>query len=102
MVPYEAVECINKEGQTSNELMLWLEKIMRKYGNLQNKYWELFFEFSMGVTHMDPNDKNSSVLAMEVDPDTTADTKFWKGKTRYLTLRFKKGKQYPKSPIEAS
>ena len=87
-MPYEAVECINKEGRTSNELMVWLEKMMRKYGNLQNKYWELFFEFSMGVTHMDPNDKNSSVLAMEVDPVTTANTKFWKWKDQRFDATF--------------
>ena len=27
---------------------------------------------------MDPSDKNSSVLAMEVEPVTTIDPKFWK------------------------
>ena len=101
-MPHAAVQCLSKGGQTPNELRVWLEEILRRYRNFQMDDWELLFDFEMEAAQMDPNDKNSSVLAMEVDPDTTADTKFWKGKTRYLTLRFKKGKQYPKSPIEAS
>ena len=32
----------------------------------------------MAVEQMDPNDKKSSVLAMEVEPVTATDPKFWK------------------------
>ena len=52
--------------------------MMRTYGNYQKKDWELFFEFTMAAAHLDPNDKKSSVLAMEVGPVTATEPKFWK------------------------
>ena len=39
---------------------------------------ELFFVFAMAAAQMDPNDKKSSVLAMEAEPVTATDPKFWK------------------------
>ena len=38
----------------------------------------LFFEFSMAAAQMDPNDKKSSILAMEVEPVTVTYPTFWK------------------------
>ena len=40
--------------------------------------WGLFFEFSMAAAQMDPNDKKSSILDIEVEPVTFTDPKFWK------------------------
>ena len=40
--------------------------------------WGLFFEFSMAAAQMDPNDKKSSILTMEVELLTVTDPKFWK------------------------
>ena len=37
---------------------------------------------------MDPSDKNSSVLAMEVEPVTTIDPKFWKWADQQLDDTF--------------
>ena len=52
--------------------------MMRTYGNFQREDWELFFEFAIAAAQMDPNDKNSSVLSMEVEPVTATEQKFWK------------------------
>ena len=46
--------------------------------NFIKEDWGLFFEFSMAAAQMDPNDKKSSILAMEVEPVTVTDPKFWK------------------------
>ena len=72
------VEWTSKGVRTPNELRTWLEEMMRKDGNLQKEYWELFFEFEMAASQMDPNDKKSSILDMEVKPVTTIDPKFCK------------------------
>ena len=40
--------------------------------------WELFFAFSMAAENMYPNDEIRSVLAMEAEPVTATDPKFWK------------------------
>ena len=37
-----------------------------------------FLESTMAVAQMDPSDKKISVLAMEVEPVTATDPKFWK------------------------
>ena len=52
--------------------------MMITYGNCQRGDWELFFKFSMAAAQMDPSDKNSSILDMEVDPVTATDPIFWK------------------------
>ena len=41
----------------------------------------MFFEFAMEDAQMDPNDKKSSVLAMEVDLVTATDPIFENGQT---------------------
>ena len=46
--------------------------------NIQKEDWELFLEFTMAAAQMDPSDNKSSVLAMEVEPVTATDPKFWK------------------------
>ena len=55
-----------------------MEKMMRTDVNSKNDDWELFFVFSMAAAQMDPNDKKNSVLAMELEPVTDTDPKFWK------------------------
>ena len=57
---------------------------MKTYQNCQKKDKELFFKFSMAVAYMDPNYKKNSVLAIEVEPVTTTDPKFWKWSGRQL------------------
>ena len=51
---------------------------MRTDVNYKKEDWGLFFAFSMAAAQMDPNDKKSSILAMEVEPVTVTDPKFWK------------------------
>ena len=51
---------------------------MRTDVNYIKEDWDLFFAFSMAEEQMDPNDKKSSVLSMEVEPVTVTDPKFWK------------------------
>ena len=46
--------------------------------NVQRGDSGLFFEIAMAAAHMYPNDKKSSVLAMEVEPVNVIDTNFWK------------------------
>ena len=46
--------------------------------NFIKEYWGLFFEFSMATALMDPNNKKSSALDMEVEPVTVTDQTFWK------------------------
>ena len=53
-------------------------KMMRTYVNFKKEDWDLFFPFSMTAAQMDPNYKKCSVLAMEVEPVTVTDPKFWK------------------------
>ena len=55
-----------------------MEEIMRADVNCNRDYWELFFAFSMAAAQMDPKENKSSVLAMEVEPVTATDPKFWK------------------------
>ena len=55
-----------------------VRKMMRTDVNYKKEDWDLFFEFSMAAVQMDPNDKKNSVLAMEVEPVTAKDPKFWK------------------------
>ena len=45
----------------------------------KNDDWELFFAFSMMAAQMDPKDKKTSALAMEVEPVTVIDPEFLKG-----------------------
>ena len=52
-------------------------KMIRTYVNFIKEDWGLFFEFSMAAAQMDPNDKKSSILAMEVEPVTVTDPKCW-------------------------
>ena len=78
VVPYAAVEWISKGGWTPNELIVWLEEIIIKDRNFQKEDWELFFEFSMADSKMGPNDKDSSVLDMEMNPVTATDPTFGK------------------------
>ena len=77
VVPYAVVEWLSKKGRTPNELRVWLEKRMRTDVNSKKDHWELFFAFSMAVAQMYPNDKKISVMAMEVEPVTVTDPKFW-------------------------
>ena len=58
--------------------------MMRTDVNYKKEDWDLFFAFSMAAEHMDPNDKKSSVLAMEVEPVTFIDSKFWKWEDQRL------------------
>ena len=60
----------------------------RADGNCQKEDWELLFEFVMAAEHMEPNDKNSIVLAMDVEPVTTIDPKFWKWEDQKLDDKF--------------
>ena len=46
--------------------------------NCKKDDWVLFLIFSMAASLMDPNNKKSSFLAMEVEPVTVAYQKFWK------------------------
>ena len=46
--------------------------------NFIKEDWDLFFEFSMTAAQMNPNDKKSSILAMEVEPVTFTDPIFLK------------------------
>ena len=55
-----------------------MEKIIRTDVNFIKEDWVLFFEFSMAAAQIDPNDKKSSILAMQVEPVTVTDPKFWK------------------------
>ena len=57
---------------------------MRTDVNYKKEDWGLLFAFSMEAAKMDPKDKKSSVLAMEVEPVTVIDTKFWKWEDQRL------------------
>ena len=46
--------------------------------NFIKEDWGLFFEFLRATAQMDPNDKKSSILNMEVEPITITDPKFRK------------------------
>ena len=78
VVLYALVEWLSKKGRTPNELRIWLEKMIRADINFIKEDWGLFFEISMAAEKMDPNDKISSILAMEVEPVTVTDPKCWK------------------------
>ena len=52
-------------------------KMIRTYVNFIKDYWGLFFKFSMAAAQLYPNDKKSSILAMELEPVTVTDPKFW-------------------------
>ena len=97
MVPYAVVEWISEGGQTPNELRVWLEETTRTDVNLQREDWELFFEFAMAAAQMDPSDKKSSVLAMEVKPVTGTDPKFWKWEDHILDDKL--GTRPTRSPV---
>ena len=78
VVPYAVVEWLSKRGQTSNELRAWSKEMTRTDVNSKREDWELFFAFSMTASQMDPNDKQISILDMEVEPVTSTDPKCWK------------------------
>ena len=82
LVPYVLVEWLSKKGRTPNELRIWLETMIRKDVNFIKEDWGLFFEFSMAAAQMYPNKK--SILAMEVEPVTVTDPKFWKWEDQRL------------------
>ena len=84
VVPYALVEWLSKKGRTPNELRIWLETRIRTDVNLIKEDWGLFFEFSIAVAQMDPNDKNSSIFAMEVESVTVIDPKFWRWEDQRL------------------
>ena len=46
--------------------------------NFIKEDWYLLFAFSMAISQMDRNYKKGSVVAMEVEPVTITDPKFWK------------------------
>ena len=52
--------------------------MMRTDVNYKKEDWDLFSAFSMSAAQMGPNDKKISVLAIEVEPVTVTDPKFWK------------------------
>ena len=78
VVPYALVEWLSKKGRTPNDLSIWWETMIRTDVNFIKEDWSLFFQFSMEAAQMDPNDKKISILAMEVEPVTVIDPKFWK------------------------
>ena len=78
VIPYIVVEWLSKKGRTPNELRIWLGKMMITDVNFIKEDWYLFFEFSMAEAQTYPNNKKSSVLAMEVEPVTVTDPKFCK------------------------
>ena len=55
-----------------------MEKIIRTYVNFIKENWGLFFKFSLVAAQMDPNNKKSSILAMEVETVTVTDPTFCK------------------------
>ena len=84
MVPYAAVKWLIKGRRTPNDLRVWLEGITITDGNFQKEDWELFLEFTMAAVQMDKNNKKNSFLAMEVEPVTITDPKFWKWEDQLL------------------
>ena len=65
--------------------------------NFIKEDWGLFFEFSMAAAHMDPNKKKRSILAMEVEPVTVTEPKFWKWADQRLDATL--GKRPPRSIV---
>ena len=55
-----------------------MEKMMITHVNYKKEDWDLFFTTSMDAAQMDPNNKKSNILAMEVEPVTVTDSKIWK------------------------
>ena len=55
-----------------------MEKMTRTDVNYIKEDWDLFLTFSMAAAQMDPKEKKISVLAIEVEPFTITDPKFWK------------------------
>ena len=49
VVPYADVYWISRGGQTSNELRVWLEEIVRNGANFQKDDWEFLFDFSLDL-----------------------------------------------------
>ena len=77
-MPYAVVEWLIERVLTPNEFRVWLEEMMRTDVNFQKENWELFFEFKISASQMNPNGKKSSVLLMEVELVTAKDPKFLK------------------------
>ena len=50
----------------------------------QKEDWDLFFKFTIALVNMDPSDKKSSVLDIEVEPVTSTDPKFCKWEYKRL------------------
>ena len=61
---------------------------MRKDTNFHKDDWEFLFGFSMADAQIYPNNKRSSVLAMEVEIVTAIDPIFWKWADQHLDDTF--------------
>ena len=46
--------------------------------NKKKEYCYLYLDFSIAAAQMDTNDKNISVVAMDVEPVSATDPEFWK------------------------
>ena len=58
--------------------------MIRTNVNFIKEDWGLFFEFLIAAAQMDPNYKKVGILAMEVEPVTVTDPKFWKWEDQRL------------------
>ena len=70
---------------------------MRTDVNFQREGWKFLFAFAMTVAQMDPDEKKISVLAMEVEPVTATDPKFWKWADQILDATL--GTRQTRSPV---
>ena len=77
MVPYAMVEWPVKENRTHNELILWREKQEKDYPKFQKYDWKLVNKFVIAAGQVDVSDKNSSMMALDVDPVTATYEGFW-------------------------
>ena len=55
-----------------------VRKMTRTDVNFIKEDWDLFFEFSMEASNMEPNDKKISTLDIEVEPVIVTDPHFRK------------------------
>ena len=74
-----------------------MEEMMRTEGNSQKEFCEMFYAFIMEVAQMDPIDRKSSVLAMEVDLLIAIDPKLLKWADQQLDATF--GTRTTRSPV---
>ena len=75
-VPYVVVKWLSKKGRTPNELRIWLKKTIRTDVNFIKRIG--VYSSNLQWRQHRCTQTKKSILAMEVEPVTITDPKFWK------------------------